>query len=71
MIFVREQEMPSIRIRGYTSPDRDGNYNVYINRDLSDEVKKKVLEHELSHIEKGHCFCEEMSAYEIEREVDE
>lgn len=70
MIFIREKEMPSMKIRGYTAPDRDDNYNIYINKDLADEVKIKALEHELSHIEKGHCFCEEMSVYEIEEKVD-
>ena len=70
MIFVREIELP-IKIKGYTSPDIDGNYNVYINRDLDDTVKKKTLDHELSHIEKGHCFCEDVSAYEVEKNVDE
>ena len=71
MIFIRETEMPNMKVRGYTSPDEDGNYNVYINKDLADEVKKRALDHELSHIEKGHCFCEEMSTYEIEREIKE
>lgn len=70
MVFIREIELP-MKIRGYTSPDMDGNYNVYINRDLDDHVKKKTLNHELSHIEKGHCFCEEMSAYDIEKDVND
>lgn len=70
MIFVREVELP-IRVRGYTSPDVDGNYNVYINRDLDDSVKRRTLKHELSHIEGGHCFCEDISTYEVERSVDD
>lgn len=70
MIFIREIELP-MKIRGYTSPDVDGNYNVYINRDLDDHVKKKALNHELSHIEKGHCFCEEMSTYDIEKDAND
>lgn len=70
MIFIREIEM-SMKIRGYPSPDEDNNYNVYINKDLADDVKKRTLEHELSHIEKGHIFREEMSVYSIEKEVDE
>ena len=70
MVFIREIELP-MKIRGYTSPDEDDNYNIYINKDLSDDAKQKALEHELSHIEKGHLFCEEMSVYSIEKEVDE
>lgn len=70
MIFIREQELP-MRIRAYTSPDKDDNYNIYINKDLADEVKEKALKHELAHINKSHFCCEEMSTYMLEREVDE
>lgn len=70
MIFIREIEMP-MKIRGYTAPDIDDNYNIFINRELADDVKRRTLEHELQHIEKGHLFCEEMSVYSIESEVDE
>ncbi len=53
MIYIREIELP-MSVRGYTAPDPDGNYNIYINIDLSEEIKSKALQHELTHILGGH-----------------
>lgn len=68
MIFIRETEMPMC-VRGYTSPDKDDNYNIYINKDLNDDVKRKTLEHELNHIKQKHLFCEEVSTYLLESKI--
>ncbi len=57
MIYVRQVDMP-IRVRGYTSVDPDGDYNIYINSDLSEERKFITLEHELRHILGGHLESE-------------
>ena len=50
-IFVRAVKMP-ITLRAFTLPDADGNFNIYINEALSDEAKKKSLEHEKRHIKR-------------------
>ncbi len=49
-IFIREMKMP-LTIRAFTVPDENGDYNIYINSDLSDEAKAEALEHEKKHIE--------------------
>lgn len=51
-IFVRAVKMP-VTLRAFTLPDADGNFNIYINEALSDEAKKKSLEHEKRHIVKN------------------
>lgn len=64
MIFVREAEMPG-DCRGLTIVDAEKNYNVYVNCDLDDDVKKATLEHELSHV-KGGDFCRSGSVDAVE-----
>jgi hypothetical protein len=49
-IFIREMKMP-LTIRAFTVPDANGDYNIYINNDLSEEAKEKSLKHEKKHIE--------------------
>jgi hypothetical protein len=49
-IFIREMKMP-LTIRAFTVPDANGDYNIYINNDLSEEAKEKSLNHEKKHIE--------------------
>jgi hypothetical protein len=46
-IFIREMKMP-LTIRAFTVPDANGDYNIYINSDLSDEAKVTALKHEKS-----------------------
>lgn len=53
IIFIRGIEFPPT-VKGVTTIDSDGNYNIYINLLLSDEAKKKTLDHELIHIKKCH-----------------
>ena len=49
--IIREIKMP-LTIRAFTIPDANGDFNIYINEDLSDEAKKKSLAHEKKHIKK-------------------
>lgn len=51
-IFIREMKMP-LTIRAFTVPDSNGDYNIYINNNLSDEAKEKSLIHEKKHIEEN------------------
>ncbi len=64
MVFVREMKMP-LTIRAFTLPDANGDFNIYINKDLSDTAKKKSLEHEKLHIIKND-FQKDLSAGVIE-----
>ena len=49
-IFIREMKMP-LSIRAFTVPDENGDFNIYVNSDLSDEAKAEALNHEKLHIE--------------------
>ena len=64
-IIIRYISLP-ITVRAFTLPDPQGDYNVYINKDLSSEQQKKSLEHEKRHIECDD-FIKEMSAVMIEK----
>ena len=64
MIFIREMKMP-LTIRAFTIPDANGDFNIYINKDLSDSAKKKALEHEKAHISRND-FQKEISVRLIE-----
>lgn len=64
MIFIREMKMP-LTIRAFTIPDANGDFNIYINTDLSDSAKKKALEHEKIHISRND-FQKDFSAKLIE-----
>ena len=50
--YVRIIKLPST-IQGVTVKDENGNYNIYINSSLAEDAKKRALEHELKHIERG------------------
>ena len=52
LIFVREIKMP-LTIRAFTVPDANGDFNIYINEDLSDAAKRKSLIHEENHIKRN------------------
>ncbi len=64
-IFIREMKMP-LTIRAFTVPDENGDYNIYINSDLSDEAKAEALEHEKKHIENDD-FTSDDLARKIEK----
>lgn len=48
-IYVRMIKLPC-HIKGMTSVDENGDYNVYINEALSNELQYDTINHELSHI---------------------
>lgn len=52
-VLIRELNFP-IEIEGATVPDANGDYNIFINANLSPEKKKETLEHELRHIQCNH-----------------
>ena len=51
-ICVRVINLPA-SIKGVTVRDADGNYNVYINAQLSPDRQSSTLRHEMTHIERG------------------
>jgi len=59
-IFIRELKMP-LTIRAFTVPDANGDYNIYINNDLSEEAKQKSLNHEKEHIENNDFLSSELA----------
>lgn len=63
--IIREIKMP-LTIRAFTLPDANGEYNIYINIDLSDEAKKKSLAHEIKHIKRND-FNKDIPARLIEQ----
>ena len=66
-VIVRQIKMP-LTIRAFTLPDANGDFNIYINEDLSDEAKKKSLAHEKKHIARND-FASAKSARLIEQEI--
>ena len=50
--FIRILDLPST-VKGVTVRDDDGNYNIYINSSLSEDARKRAIEHELKHVERG------------------
>ena len=64
MIHNREIKMP-LTVRAFTVPDSNGDYNIYINMDLSDEAKRKSLAHEKNHIQNDD-FSKDAPAHIIE-----
>ena len=59
-IYIRLIKLPS-SVRGFTAPDADGNYNVYINEGLTPEQARKTYRHELKHIRQGDIESSEES----------
>ena len=68
-INVTVMDMPLI-IRGMTKLNEDNFYNIFINAKYSYEEQKKILKHELKHIEKDHFFSDK-SIQECENEANE
>lgn len=62
-MFIRLIDLPC-RVKGYTSVDEEGNYNVLINRKMSLETQQKACIHELRHI--TGCDFECCNADEVE-----
>jgi hypothetical protein len=65
--IVRLIKLP-LTVRGTTVPDSDGNYNIYINRDLSYEMQLKTPQREIIHIE-GNDFYSSTPVAVLENKV--
>lgn len=66
-IYVRKIPLPW-RVRAFTLPDEQGDFNVYINEKLSAEQQNMSLRHELQHII-NEDFYKEKSAIELEKDL--
>ena len=67
-IIIRMMTLPP-RIRAFTVPDAQGDYNIYVNCALSAEQQKKSVQHETLHIRKGD-FYKDKTAAQIEKEME-
>ena len=47
--WVRYVSLP-LKVHGITVQDEDGFYNIYINRDQSEEIQREAYDHEIEHI---------------------
>lgn len=65
-IFTRLIKMPS-RIKGYTSIDDEGNYNIYLNEKLSVEQQRRTYLHEIAHIQR--CDWDKDSVKDAEKDI--
>ncbi len=54
-VLIRELDFPST-VEGVTVTDTNGDYNVYINANLSPAKKQETLDHELRHIQCDHHY---------------
>lgn len=59
-IFIREIKIP-LSIRAFTTKDYNGDYNIYINTDLSEDAKKSALQHEQIHVRRGDFYSNELA----------
>ena len=48
-IFVRLIPLPNA-VRAVTIPNDDGTFDIYVNKNLPDELQDRALTHELEHI---------------------
>jgi len=53
MTFIRFVPFPNNKVRAFTLEDCNGDYNVYINSNLSMEMQRLAYEHECEHIKNG------------------
>jgi hypothetical protein len=51
--------------RGFTLPDPDGNFNIYINARIGKEMQMQAYEHELRHIDHGDFERDDAAAVEL------
>ena len=64
-VIVRFVPLP-VHVRAFTIPDAQGDYNVYINEQMTGEQQKRSLAHEKHHIDNDD-FSKNRTATEIER----
>lgn len=69
-IFVRQCHELPMHIYGFVKLDSEGDYNIYINADICDRLKKETIRHELNHIKMNH-FHRGIGIAECEVEADE
>lgn len=67
-VFIRVVTFPSLRVSSAVRVDNNGDYNIYIDERLSDEAKKRKLNHELTHIKRNH-FSDCVSVTDAENEA--
>lgn len=66
--IVRIVRLPR-SVRGFTIPDENGDYNIYLNDRLDDADLVKAYDHEVQHIEAGHFYDDTKTVAEKEAEV--
>ena len=66
-VIVRMVELDP-RVKGFIRPDNNGDYNIYINTLLCEEVQRETLKHELEHIRRRHVYSDR-PVREMEDEV--
>ena len=67
-VLIRELNFP-VEIEGVVVIDDNGDYNIYINSNLSAEKKKETLDHELRHIQCDHHYSN-VPIFEAESEAN-
>ena len=57
-------------VLGATVSFDDGSYDVLLNDCLSPELREKVLQHEMRHIDGGHCYNDVLTVSDMEAIAD-
>lgn len=57
-VIIRKIELPD-GVNGITVLDANGDYNIYLNDQLSPDSQAKAFRHEVEHIKQGHFFVYE------------
>lgn len=56
-------------VQGFTIPDENGDYNIYLNDRLYGDELNAAYDHEVEHIEKGHFDDDTMTVAEKEEDI--
>jgi len=67
-VFVRYIHLPST-VYGVTVKDENGDFNVYINENLSAPARDRAIEHEMKHIKRGDFDDETSSIEDLEKNM--
>ena len=67
--YVYPVDFPT-RVEGIVTPNSDGTFSIYINRNLSEAKQLETLQHEIRHILKDHFYEEQKALRDKEREAD-
>lgn len=65
--ILRLAPLPA-RVNAVTVVDGNGDFNIYVNSNLSFEEQRRAYEHELEHIRRSHFFTDK-PVEECEREA--